>query len=235
MEGDAGKNAREAVRSGKYNLYDFRLDADINATEGALCGGSATILLDPNPGIHMDCFRKMSASLDKGQPGLMLTIVSNTADTPIRRYWLESDRLNPADLPVELLQNLPAERSEEKSGDRKRDRSEDSPGERHGVEQEKWLGEWPMIPTWIMDRMIEQYKQSEKDILIASVDGKRGHPMIFSAKYIPEILAFGPEDSLRDLPGKHPGEVEEMETGIPEILRDIDTPQDYKNEKSIIK
>jgi molybdenum cofactor cytidylyltransferase len=95
------------------------------------------------------------------------------------------------------------------------------------------LGDQPMISVEIMDRMIEHYKQSEKNILIAATDGRRGHPMIFSAKYIPEILAFGPENTLRNLTANHPGEVEEVETGKQEVLRDIDTPQDYRNEMSI--
>jgi len=92
------------------------------------------------------------------------------------------------------------------------------------------LGDQPMIPVEAMDRLIQHYKKSEKNIIIASTGGKRGHPMIFSTKYIPEILAYGPGETLRDLITAHPGEVEEMETGQPEILRDIDTPRDYENE-----
>ena len=464
MEGDARKRATEAIRTGKQSLYDFHLTANSADEEGALCGGSATILLDPDPGIHMDCFRQMSASLDNGRPGRMITIVSDTADKPIRRYWLENDQLNPAALPGELLfiepisplpkliiagaghigkalshlarlldfevtviddrpefansENIPdahhiivkpigeamSEVPKSKDtyivlvtrghhddaqalkacirddipyigmiGSRKKIRLVKekfiaegwstqkefervhapigieigsvtvreialsiaaqltqvraavskgkkreliasvilAAGESRRMEEPKMvlpfgsstiigtvagnalnsvsahvrvvlgadadairesiaglkveqvlnrdyrdgmlssvqagirslpeattavmvlLGDQPMISADIMDRMIERYKQSEKDIIIASVNGKRGHPMIFSARYIPEILAYGPEDSLRNLPAKHPGEVEEMETGKPEILRDIDTPQDYKNETSI--
>jgi CTP:molybdopterin cytidylyltransferase MocA len=55
--------------------------------------------------------------------------------------------------------------------------------------------------------------------------------VIFSTDYIPEILAYGPDGMLRKLLENHPGEVEEMETGTPEILRDIDTPADYENER----
>jgi xanthine dehydrogenase accessory factor len=491
MEGNAGKRAAEAIRTGRHLLYDFHLDAESANDEGALCGGSATILLDPDPGIHMDSFRQMSASLENGQPGLMITVVSNTTETPIRRFWLENDRLNPAVLPGELIGNFPGDRSAlndsintgkcislmneagnllfiepisplpklviagaghigkalahqgrllnfevtviddrpefansenipdadhiivrsigeamseiPKSkdtyivivtrghkddtealkacikhnipyigmiGSRKKIRlvkekliaggwstpeqfdrvhapigieigsvtvqeialsitaqlvqvraavrkgkkreiiaavilaagesrrmgepkmllpfgnstiigtvagnaqnsitdhvrvvlgadAEAIPKSLSGLKVELvvnrdyrngmlssvqaglrslpeattavmiLLGDQPMISVEIMDRMIERYKQSEKNILIASTNGKRGHPMIFSATYIPEILAYGPEDSLRNLPANHPGEVEEVETGKQEILRDIDTPQDYKNE-----
>ncbi|MEX0981519.1 MAG: XdhC family protein [Bacteroidales bacterium] len=555
MEGDAGKNAREAIRSGRPLLYDFLLNADINDKEGALCGGNATILLDPDPEMHVDCFREMTASLEQGRPGLMVSVVSDRTQSPIRRLWLESEHLNPPELPMKLLgkklrellgkqsgkqseeklRMLPGEQSEKQAGKQAEhwpgiekafassmnkgepanlkneagdlmfieplfpvpklyiagaghigralahmtrlldfevtvmdDRpdyanSENIPDAHHIIvkpigeavseipksqdtfivivtrghqddaealkacirhdlpyigmigsrkkirtlkekfikegwaEQEEFervhapvgieigsvtvqeialsisaqlvqvrstvrngkkreiiasvilaagesrrmgkpkmllpfgkstiigtvisnalnsvsdhvsvvlgadakdiedniaelelpqgeikmqqlarkmqqreikiqqqvktvlnqdflngmlssvqaglrslppattavmilLGDQPMISAEIMDRLIERYKQSEKDIIIASVNGKRGHPMIFSAKYIPEILVYGPKNSLRDLPEKNPGEVEELETGNPVILRDIDTPKDYENEKSI--
>ena len=94
------------------------------------------------------------------------------------------------------------------------------------------LGDQPMISSVVMERMIEQYSASEKRILIATANGKRGHPMIFDAACIPELLSYGKEHTLRDLPGNHPGETGELETEKPEILRDIDTPKDYENETS---
>ena len=96
------------------------------------------------------------------------------------------------------------------------------------------LGDQPMISSSIMDRLAERYKRSEKTIFIASANGKKGHPVIFAAKYIPEILSYGPDDSLRKLYKNHPNEVEEMETANPEILRDIDTRGDYENEILIL-
>ncbi|MEX2369584.1 MAG: XdhC family protein [Bacteroidales bacterium] len=489
MEGDAHQRAIESIRSGRQGLYVYHLDGNINDKEGALCGGRATILLDPDPNRHVDCFREMTGSLDKGRPGLMFTITSRKQETAILRFWQECDNLLPAELPGEwpgieaaltstmnndqctslenedggllfiepiyplpklviagaghigralahqgkLLdfqvtviddraefanrENIPdahhiilkpigeamseipksndtyivlvsrghrddtqalracighdvpyigmigsrkkirlmkekfinegwstreefdrvrapigidigsvsvqeialsiaAQLVQVRSGVSREKKKEsvasvilaagesrrmgkpkmllpfgnstiigtvisnalntasdhisavlgadaeavrDSIGERkvdivmnndfhNGMRSSVQaglrylprettavmilLGDQPMISAGIMDRMIARYSQSEKKILIASVDGRRGHPMIFSATYIPEILAYGPENTLRDLPGKHPGEVEEFETGDPQILRDIDTPRDYENEKS---
>jgi molybdenum cofactor cytidylyltransferase len=87
-----------------------------------------------------------------------------------------------------------------------------------------------MIGEEILNRLITEYKNTEKGILVASTDGKRGHPLIFDSKYIQEILSYGAGESLRDLLEKHKDDVAELETGSPEILRDIDTEQDYQNE-----
>jgi len=501
MEGDARKKASEAIRNRKHLLYEFHMDAQSTDEEGALCGGSATILLDPDPGKHLSCFQEMSASLEKGRPGWLVTIVSNQEESTIRRSWMETDRLNISDLPAELQgiwpelerhlssamdkttcilftnetgeilfiepvfpppkliiagaghigkalshlaslldfevtviddrpefasrENLPdadhiiarhiGEAMSEipKTGDTyivivtrghhddtaalKECIGHDLPyigmiGSRKKVRKlkeqfiaEGWstreqfervhapigigigsltiqeialsiaaqlvqvsakvreqtmapvrkekkrefissvilaagesrrmgkpkmllpfgdstiigtvarnalnalsdhvcvvlgagaetvqeniadldvekvmnpdfpsgmlssvqagirslprettavmilLGDQPMISSETMDRLITRYRKSEKEIMIASLDGKRGHPVIFSTKYVPEILAYGPGNTLRDLALKHPGEVEELETGKPEILRDIDTPGDYENERS---
>ncbi len=520
MEEDARKHAIAAIRSGKHLLYDFRLDAGINDSEGAICGGSATLLLDPDPGLHVVCLREMTVSLEQGLPGCMLTMVPQSSDSNLQRYWLKAEQMNPAALQGATLRDTAADQSgkkpQEHSGqwppewilqwpeiekactaamkkgacsrltneagdllfiepvfpvsklvitgaghvgkalshmaslldfevtvidnraglanpenlpdadhiivqpvgkamqelpktkdtyvvivthDHREDAAalkacvgHDLPyigmiGSRKKVRllkekfiDEGWatrealdevhapvgldigsvsvqeialsisaqlvqvraslrkgkkreriaavilaagesrrmgepkmllpfrnstiirtviqhalrantdhvqvvlgadaeairaniadqgvehtvnkqyskgmlssvqagirslpkdttavmilLGDQPMISSGIMDRLIEQYRKSEKDIAIATAGGKRGHPMIFNARYIPEILSYGKEHTLRDLPGKHPGEVEELETEKQEILRDIDTPVDYKNETSSIK
>jgi molybdenum cofactor cytidylyltransferase len=92
------------------------------------------------------------------------------------------------------------------------------------------LGDQPMITSGLMDRMIARYKQSEKEIIIASYQGKRGHPILIGSKHFKEVLGFTSDQSLRDLLTRHPDDMEELETENPEILRDIDTEQDYQNE-----
>jgi xanthine dehydrogenase accessory factor len=92
------------------------------------------------------------------------------------------------------------------------------------------LGDQPMIGERIMDRMILRYNQSEKGIVVASWQGKRGHPILFSSEYIKEILDYPEDGSLKSLLLNHPDDIDELETENPEILRDIDTEQDYQKE-----
>ncbi len=92
------------------------------------------------------------------------------------------------------------------------------------------LGDQPMIGTQIMDSMIARYKQTEKNIIIASYQGKRGHPILIGSGHFKKILGFSSDQSLRDLLDLYPEDIEDLETENPEILRDIDTQQDYQNE-----
>jgi molybdenum cofactor cytidylyltransferase len=92
------------------------------------------------------------------------------------------------------------------------------------------LGDQPMIGKAVIERMIKAYRTTEKSILVATFNGKRGHPLLFHASYIPEILAFPSGSSLKSLLTKHSGQVQEVETGEPGILRDIDTEKEYQKE-----
>ncbi len=92
------------------------------------------------------------------------------------------------------------------------------------------LADQPMIGSGIMKRMIDAFRESGSGILVATYRGKRGHPILIGSEYFREVLDFPAGSSLRELLDRHPEEIVEVETGSPEILRDIDTENDYHNE-----
>jgi molybdenum cofactor cytidylyltransferase len=92
------------------------------------------------------------------------------------------------------------------------------------------LGDQPMIQAEEMNQLIESYRDSEKEIALATYGNKRGHPVLFGRKFINEITGYPGEASLRDLLQKHPSEILELKTGNDRILRDIDTENDYQFE-----
>jgi molybdenum cofactor cytidylyltransferase len=60
------------------------------------------------------------------------------------------------------------------------------------------------------------------------VNGRRGHPVLFDAAYVPDILALQEPQTLRDLvrsPATKRIEVEMADAGE---LSDLDTPEDYR-------
>ena len=59
---------------------------------------------------------------------------------------------------------------------------------------------------------------------------KRGHPLLIDMKYTDELEKLNPDEGLRMLAHKFPVDVLEVETNDPAILKDIDTPEDYRNE-----
>ena len=93
-----------------------------------------------------------------------------------------------------------------------------------------YLGDQPQITSDVTFKVINAYKQSEKGIIIPVFNKKRGHPVLIDKKYKTEIQQLDPEKGLRQLMVKFKNDILETECGKPEILRDIDTPQDYRFE-----
>ena len=93
-----------------------------------------------------------------------------------------------------------------------------------------YLGDQPQITSDVTFKVIDAYKNSGKGIVIPVYKKKRGHPVLTDYKYKPEIQKLDPEKGLRQLMEKFSYDIYETECGSPEILRDIDTPQDYRFE-----
>lgn len=88
-------------------------------------------------------------------------------------------------------------------------------------------GDQPMIPPGTINEVIDAYRKSGKGIIIPVFQKKRGHPLLISRKYRYEIEKLGAEEGLRSLAGKFHTDVMEVDVNTPEILRDIDTQEDY--------
>jgi xanthine/CO dehydrogenase XdhC/CoxF family maturation factor/CTP:molybdopterin cytidylyltransferase MocA len=92
------------------------------------------------------------------------------------------------------------------------------------------LGDQPMISSPVIDQLADTYRHSDKGILIAVHKGKRGHPILFKIKYKKEIEELNVENSLHDFTMKFASDILEVETETSDILRDIDTYEDYNKE-----
>jgi xanthine dehydrogenase accessory factor len=67
--------AREALRDGKARLASFRLDADPSDMEGAICGGSARVLIDPGVGGERAVFKMALDGFRKRRPGFLAFLI----------------------------------------------------------------------------------------------------------------------------------------------------------------
>ena len=92
------------------------------------------------------------------------------------------------------------------------------------------LGDQPFISPAIINNVLDEYQRGKYGIVIPVYKGKHGHPVIFSAKYRPELLAIA-DNGAKAVVNKHPGDILEIPLDAPEILTDIDTPQDYQKAK----
>jgi molybdenum cofactor cytidylyltransferase len=91
-------------------------------------------------------------------------------------------------------------------------------------------GDQPMIGAQVINIVISAWHDSGRGIVVPTYRGKRGHPLLIDGKYRKEIMTLDESEGLRVLALKHPGDVKEIETDNPLILKDIDTAEDYRNE-----
>jgi molybdenum cofactor cytidylyltransferase len=89
------------------------------------------------------------------------------------------------------------------------------------------LGDQPFLAAGVVDGVIAAYEESRRGIVIPAFQGRRGHPVLIDLKFRDEVLAIDPAEGLRRLMRDHPEEILVVETGDANILRDLDTPEDY--------
>ncbi len=92
------------------------------------------------------------------------------------------------------------------------------------------LGDQPEILPHIYNRLIQEFRRVTplQSILLPTHQGKKGHPALFSTKYLAESFKITGDVGFREIVQNHPEEVFLVELDTPSILIDIDTPEDYQ-------
>jgi molybdenum cofactor cytidylyltransferase len=93
-----------------------------------------------------------------------------------------------------------------------------------------FLGDQPMIPSEVIDKVIDSFRNTKKGLVLPVFEGKRGHPLLISSSFLTEIENIGNETGLRQLLIKFPKDIFEVESKNSAILKDIDTEEDYHQE-----
>jgi molybdenum cofactor cytidylyltransferase len=91
-------------------------------------------------------------------------------------------------------------------------------------------GDQPFIAPSVINSVIKAFRSSGKGIIIPVYNGKRGHPLMLDSKYRDQVDKLDPGEGLRSITHIFSGDVHEIETADPGILRDFDTYEDYKKE-----
>ena len=92
------------------------------------------------------------------------------------------------------------------------------------------LGDQPSIPYRVIDAEIDVYENTGKGIILPRYKKRRGHPILIDMKYRREVESLDLENDLRALIYNHPEDTLEVPVDTPNILRDIDTIEDYRQE-----
>ena len=88
------------------------------------------------------------------------------------------------------------------------------------------LTDHPAVKAETYKILIENAQKN--NIIIPKCNGRRGHPVIFGANFIPELLENDCPEGARTIVRAHPESVKEIYVDDSGILLDIDTPAEAK-------
>lgn len=91
------------------------------------------------------------------------------------------------------------------------------------------LGDQPLVGPQTVARLLEGYAGSSHGVVAPVYQGRRGHPVIFSAKYRSELLSLEGDTGARSVIEAHPEDVGYVEVDSPGVVTGIDTEADYRN------
>ncbi len=91
-------------------------------------------------------------------------------------------------------------------------------------------GDQPMIQACLINKVIASYHKSGRGIVVPVWQGRRGHPLLIDNKYRKEIELLDENVGLRALARRYSRDVFEVVSDSPDIIKDIDTKEDYLNE-----
>ncbi|MFN0205417.1 MAG: NTP transferase domain-containing protein [Planctomycetota bacterium] len=85
----------------------------------------------------------------------------------------------------------------------------------------------PNVAPQTIVTMMDQRVRAE--IVRPRYNGKCGHPVLFEASLRREILELQPDEPLRAVVHRDPKRLTDVDVTDPEVLTNLDTPQDYQN------
>ncbi len=88
------------------------------------------------------------------------------------------------------------------------------------------MGDQPWLDRQIIDALIHAFQASEKDICYPSHQGKRRNPVIFGARFFPQILALTGDVGARALIEANPGAACIVDYAQAAPFRDVDRAAD---------
>jgi molybdenum cofactor cytidylyltransferase len=97
------------------------------------------------------------------------------------------------------------------------------------------LGDQPSIQPRIIQQVMQRYAEGAGDIVAPSYNMRRGHPILIDRRYWREILALPDDGAPRDVINAHADRIAYVEVKTDSVLRDVDTPQDYREERARLR
>jgi molybdenum cofactor cytidylyltransferase len=88
-----------------------------------------------------------------------------------------------------------------------------------------FLVDHPLISSELVAQVAQEFYTSGRPIVIPTLRGKRGHPVIFAARLYEELLALSPDQGAREVVWAHASEVHEVPTIEEGIVLNLNSPE----------
>jgi len=91
------------------------------------------------------------------------------------------------------------------------------------------MGDQPFIDGRVIGQVLTAYAEGQGTIVAPAYRGQRGHPVLFDRQFWPDLLALE-SGAPRDVIRRYPDRLATVEVDTDSIVRDIDTPEQYRFE-----
>ena len=89
-----------------------------------------------------------------------------------------------------------------------------------------FLVDHPVVEAATIDALVKN--SASNRIVIPVFKGRRGHPVLFAAEALQEVLALPPSQGANIVVRKDPSRIMELAVDAPGVLIDVDTPEDFE-------
>ena len=90
------------------------------------------------------------------------------------------------------------------------------------------LGDQPLISGELLNRLIETYLTGEKKIVAPLYQGRRGNPVLFDARFFPELMEVSGDEGGRSVIQRHSQDISTIEVDDIKVGYDVDTWETYQ-------
>lgn len=95
-----------------------------------------------------------------------------------------------------------------------------------------FLGDQPGVSARFIRIFMDHIESHSPNICVPVFNGKRGHPLYFKSYYKTDVMQRYDDIGLKGLLREHKQDVKEWSCDDPNILVDLDTPEDYAKWKA---
>ena len=96
------------------------------------------------------------------------------------------------------------------------------------------LGDQPMLDANTIDRILSEFRHSNKDICVPVCNGKRRNPTIFEHSFYDQLMEIRGDIGARNIIQANPERVHFMKMDNPLCFFDIDSQKDFENLQSLL-